>query len=161
MRRTIFCKLFDFSGEFGKLILRLTLAVMIFPHGAQKVFGLFGGNGLGATWKYFTETLHIASPLAALAIFTELLAPVLLALGIFPRAAAALLLGLMAVAMQYHVGNGFFLNWTGAQPGEGVEYHLLFIGAALSVLLLGGGRFSLLRFSRECDGNACPPSASR
>lgn len=150
MRKSWVCSLSGFSDDVGKLFLRLVLVVAIFPHGAQKVLGFFGGNGLDATWKFFTETLHISPVLAGAAIFTEFLAPLFLLFGIFTRAAAALLAVLMFTAMQYHTANGFFLNWTGTQTGEGIEYHLLFIGAAVALVLLGGGRFSCLSFSRKC-----------
>ncbi len=155
MRKSALCSLFGFSDDVGKLFLRIVIAVAIFPHGAQKVLGIFGGNGLDATWKFFTETLHIAPVLAGAAIAVEFLAPLFLLLGLFTRAAAVALAVLMFVAMQYHTANGFFMNWTGTQAGEGVEYHLLFLGAAIALVLLGGGRFSLLSFSRKC---ACAAS---
>lgn len=151
MRKSALCSLFGFSDDVGKLFLRIVVAVAIFPHGAQKVLGIFGGNGLDATWKFFTETLHITPVLAGAAIAVEFLAPLFLLLGLFTRAAAVALAALMFVAMQYHTANGFFLNWTGTQAGEGVEYHLLFLGAAIALVLFGGGRFSLLSFSRKCS----------
>lgn len=135
-----------FSEDAGKFLLRAAVAVAIFPHGAQKVLGAFGGNGLAATWTAFTEKMDIPAPLAGAAIFTEFVVPILLILGVFPRVCAALLVVLMAGAARYHLGNGFFMNWSGTQPGEGVEYHLLFIGAALALALFGGGRFTLPRF---------------
>ena len=121
MRDSIICSARAFSADAGKLLLRIALAVAIFPHGAQKVLGVFGGNGLSATWTAFTEKLDIAAPLAAAAIFTEFVAPALLVLGVFPRLFAAMLAVLMLVASQYHAENGFFMNWSGSQLGEGVE----------------------------------------
>ncbi|MGN0835613.1 MAG: DoxX family protein [Candidatus Spyradosoma sp.] len=144
-----------FSEDAGKFLLRAAVAVVIFPHGAQKALGAFGGNGLVATWSAFTEKMGIPAPLAGAAIFTEFVVPILLILGVFPRVCAALLVVLMAGAARYHLENGFFMNWSGKQPGEGVEYHLLFIGATLALALFGGGRFTLSRlFSRENDASA-------
>lgn len=148
------CSLSEFSDDFGKLLLRLTLAFAMIPHGAQKVFGIFGGNGLQATWQYFTDVLQITPFWAGLAIFVEFFAPIFLILGIFTRFWALLLAGLMAVAMQYHFDNGYFINWTGNQLGEGLEFHLLYIGAAIALVLLGGGRFAFLRLCKCAD---CTP----
>ena len=50
---------------------------------------------------------------------------------------------MFGAAVMAHASNGFFMNWFGAQAGEGVEYHLLVIGLALSLVISGGGRFSL------------------
>lgn len=141
-----------FSEDAGKFLLRAAVAAAIFPHGAQKVLGAFGGSGLEATWTGFTEKLGIPAPLAGAAIFTEFVVPILLILGVFPRVCAALLVVLMAGAARYHLENGFFMNWSGKQPGEGVEYHLLFIGAALALALFGGGRFTLSNLFARGNG---------
>lgn len=154
MKKSMMCSLAAFSDDFGKLFLRIVLAFAIIPHGAQKVFGVFGGNGLQATWQYFTEVLQISPLWAGTAIFVEFFAPIFLILGIFTRIWALLLAVLMAVAMQYHFDNGYFLNWTGNQLGEGIEFHLLYIGAALTLVLLGGGKFAFLRLCK-CSDCAC------
>lgn len=162
MKKSMMCSLAAFSDDFGKLCLRIVLAFAMIPHGAQKVFGIFGGNGLQATWQYFTEVLQISPLWAGTAIFVEFFAPIFLILGVFTRIWALLLAVLMAVAMQYHFDNGYFLNWTGNQLGEGIEFHLLYIGAALALVLLGGGKFAFLRLCK-CPDCACetttPPAA--
>lgn len=129
--------------DLGKLLLRVTLAVTIFPHGAQKVLGWFGGGGFSATYKGFTEGMGIWGPLAVIAILTEFLSPFFLLAGVLTRLNALALAILMSVALSVSTGNGFFMNWGGNQAGEGIEFHLLFIGAALALMLLGGGRISL------------------
>lgn len=162
MKKSMMCSLTAFSDDFGKLFLRIVLAFAMIPHGAQKVFGIFGGNGLQATWQYFTEVLQISPLWAGAAIFVEFFAPIFLILGVFTRIWALLLAVLMAVAMQYHFDNGYFLNWTGNQLGEGIEFHLLYIGAALALVLLGGGKFAFLRLCK-CSDCACEtesPSAA-
>ncbi|MBQ6705370.1 MAG: DoxX family protein [Opitutales bacterium] len=161
MKKSMMCSLAAFSDDFGKLFLRIVLAFAIIPHGAQKVFGVFGGNGLQATWQYFTEVLQISPLWAGTAICVEFLAPIFLILGIFTRLWAILLAVLMAVAMQYHFDNGYFLNWTGNQLGEGIEFHLLYIGAAIALVLLGGGKFAFLRLCKcsDCSCKAETPSA--
>lgn len=124
---------------------RLALAVVIFPHGAQHALGWFGGYGFGGTHAWMTETLGFPSPLAALAIVVELLAPVALILGLGGRLAAAGIAGLMVGAASIHLPNGFFMNWFGAlKPGaEGYEYHLLAIALAAVVAIEGSGALSL------------------
>ena len=136
--------LFATSDDPGLLIARLLLAAIFLPHGLQKAFGWFGGYGWSGTMGYFTGALGIPAPLGALAIFTEVLAPFGLAIGLLSRVAALGVIGLMAVAaLKVHREHGFFMNWSGQQKGEGYEYHLLAIGLALVVAIGGSGPFSI------------------
>lgn len=130
-------------AEAGNFILRLTLAVVMWPHGAQKVLGWYGGDGFSATYSAFVDKMGIWGPLAVAAILTEFLAPIFLVTGLLTRLSALSLLVVMSVAMTYNWSNGFFMNWYGTQKGEGIEYQLLYIGAALALLLMGSGHFSL------------------
>jgi putative oxidoreductase len=133
-------------NDFAPLVMRLVLAVVIFPHGAQKVLGWFGGYGWDGTMGYLTGTIGLPTALAALVILIEFLAPVALLLGLCTRFAALGVLAVMVGAVQtVHRANGFFMNWTGKQGGEGYEYHLLAIGIALALILLGGGALSVDR----------------
>lgn len=149
------------SRELGQLMLRLSVVIVIWPHGAQKVLGWFGGYGFSNTYNAFTENMGIWGPMAVAAILTEFLAPFFLLIGFLTRPAALALAVLMLVAMSYHWQNGFFINWAGkAGAGEGVEFHLLFIGAALSILLAGPGKISLdhclmRKFCREALPDEC------
>jgi putative oxidoreductase len=124
------------------LFLRLALAVAIFPHGAQKLLGWFGGAGFSGTITAFQQYFGIPAPLAFVAIITEFFAPLLLVAGLFTRVGALAIAGVMFVAMRFHFANGFFMNWYGNQAGEGFEYHILAIGIALALALSGGGRWS-------------------
>ena len=126
-------------------LLRVTLALVMFPHGAQKALGWFGGAGPAGTIAGFEQGMGIAAPLAVLAIAVEFLAPLALLLGVGTRLAALALAGQMVVAASFHRANGFFMNWSGTQAGEGFEYHLLYIGAALALVIAGGGAWSLDR----------------
>ena len=133
------------DGAIAPVLLRLTLALVMFPHGAQKVLGWFGGYGFEGTHGFMTS-LGIPGALAVVAILVEFLAPIALALGIATRFAALGLIGLMVGAVAtVHLPFGFFMNWTGAQGGEGFEYHLLVIGMALALVVAGGGRWSVDR----------------
>jgi putative oxidoreductase len=133
--------------EIALTVVRLTLAVTMFPHGAQKTFGWWGGNGFAATYGAFTTKMGIPPVFALAAILTESLGAVFMALGLFGRLTGLAYIVLMAVAVftTPHLSNGFFMNWSGKQAGEGFEYHLLMAGAALAVALRGAGALSLDR----------------
>jgi putative oxidoreductase len=127
------------------LILRFTLAVVIFPHGAQKVLGWFGGQGFTPTLQFFTSA-GIPPALALLAMAAEFLGPLGLAVGLLTRAAACGIACVMLVAMAtVHWSQGFFMNWSGTQQGEGFEYHLLALGIAIALIIVGGGTWSVDR----------------
>jgi putative oxidoreductase len=137
-------KLFATNNEPTALILRIVLGLVMFPHGAQKLLGIFGGYGFKGTMGYFTNVVHLPAVLAFLVILVEFFCPLLLIVGYATRIAAALLIVLMLgiFITGPHLQNGFFMNWTGQQPGEGYEYHLLVTGMSLALLFSGGGRFS-------------------
>ena len=126
-------------------ILRLTLALVMFPHGAQKVLGWFGGYGLSASLDAFTTHMGIPAPIALLVFAGELLGPLLLVAGLGTRFAAGSLALIMTGALAVHWQHGFFMNWSGQQGGEGFEFHLLAIGLALALAVSGAGRASLDR----------------
>lgn len=130
-------------NPWGHLLLRIILALAIWPHGAQKILGWFGGAGFSATYDSFVNNMGIWGPMALAAMLTEFFAPFFLLAGFLTRLSAFALAILMLVAMQNSLGNGFFMNWGGQQAGEGIEYHLLFIGAALTLMLIGPGRYSV------------------
>jgi putative oxidoreductase len=125
-------------------VLRLGLAVVMFPHGAQKALGWFGGRGFDAQMEAFTGGMGLPWVLALLVIAAEFLGPIALVLGLLTRVAAFGIGCVMAGAIaMVHTEHGFFMNWTGSQAGEGFEYHLLAIAIALALVILGGGRASL------------------
>ena len=125
---------------------RALLGAVMLPHGAQKLLGWFGGYGFSGTMNYFTGTLHIPSPLAFLVIASEAFGSLGLLLGLGTRlaafGAAATMIG---AVLTTHLQVGFFMNWFGNQPGEGLEYHLLALALALPLLVRGGGALALDR----------------
>jgi putative oxidoreductase len=129
------------SGAAG-LILRFTLAVVIFPHGAQKALGWFGGHGFKGTMKFFTDS-GIPPTFGLLAIAAEFLGPLGLAVGLLTRVAAFGIACVMLTAIiTVHWSHGFFINWDGKQKGEGFEYHLLALGIAITLMIVGAGAWS-------------------
>ena len=132
------------TNSFAPTLARLTLGIVFFPHGAQKVLGWFGGYGLSGTFHAFTQQMHIPAVFAALAIAAEFLGSLGLITGFLTRIAALGIAVNMAVAVaMVHHANGFFMNWYGNQKGEGFEYHILAIGLALIVMIYGAGKASV------------------
>ena len=143
--RTIWERIIATDGNMASTVLRIALALVIFPHGAQKLLGWFGGYGFEGTMGHFTETMGIPYIFALLAIIAEFFGPLALLAGFMSRVAAFGITVVMVVAMLMHVGNGFFMNWSGAQAGEGFEYHLLAIAMGAVLIVLGGGAWSVDR----------------
>jgi putative oxidoreductase len=135
------------TADAAPLVARLTLGIVIFPHGAQKVLGWFGGHGLNATMSLFTAQMGIPAVFAALAIAAEFLGSIGLIVGALSRIAAFGIACVMATALALvNARVGFFMNWMGTQRGEGFEFHLLAIGLALVVMIAGAGRLSVDRW---------------
>src|SRR5690242_17746516 len=127
-------------------VLRLTLGVVFFAHGAQKMLGWFGGYGYSGTMHFFTSS-GIPAPLAFLAIAAEFFGGLGLILGLLGRVAAlGITVNMLVAIAAVHAKVGFFMNWAGNQKGEGFEYHLLAIAIGLAVILRGSGALSLDRF---------------
>jgi putative oxidoreductase len=125
-------------------VLRVMLGLVFFPHGAQKVFGWFGGFGFSGTMETFTEKMGIPALFAFLAILAESLGSVALISGFLTRIAAFGIACNMVVAVfMVHLKNGFFMNWFDKQQGEGFEYHILVVAITIALMIKGGGRWSL------------------
>lgn len=134
------------TGDPGALVARVALGLVMFPHGAQKALGWFGGYGFTGTMGFFTGKMGIPAAFAALAILAEFLGSIGLVVGAVSRVAALGIAAIMTVAIAtVHLHNGFFMNWYGSQAGEGFEYHLLAIALALVVMIKGGGAYSVDR----------------
>ena len=125
-------------------ILRITLGVVMLPHGLQKTAGWFGGDGFGGTMGFFTS-IGIPAFLGFLAIVAESAGAAALIAGVTTRVAAFGIAMNMLVAGFMHKANGFFMNWSGQQQGEGFEYHLLAIAIATVLIIGGAGRASIDR----------------
>lgn len=125
------------------LVARVFLGVVVLPHGLQKLLGMFGGYGFSASVEFFSG-MGIPSVIGVLIVLGESFGALFLILGFLSRLSAAgigiIMIGAIAMV---HGQNGFFMNWFGTQAGEGYEYHLLAIGLAASLIISGGGRFSL------------------
>lgn len=134
------------DGDVMQTFLRLALAVVIFPHGAQKLFGWFGGYGFEGTMGFLTGSVGLPWLVALLVIVIETFGALALAAGFLSRVAAAGIAAVMigAVATS-HLQFGFFMNWSGTQGGEGFEYHLLALALTAILIVRGGGAASVDR----------------
>jgi putative oxidoreductase len=132
------------------LIVRVALGVIFFAHGAQKVFGWFGGPGLRGVIAYFRQALGVPAPLTVLAALIECFGGLAMIVGLLVRPAAVGLVLVMLVAIaKVHWPNGFFINWSSAPGrGHGFEMNLALIGMALAVLVGGAGALSIDRWLR-------------
>jgi putative oxidoreductase len=138
-------KLIHTNSHLAPTVLRLTLGAVFFAHGAQKVLGWWGGHGFSATLNGF-EHSGIPAVFALLAIAAEFLGGIGLILGLLGRVAAFGIACVMLVAIaKVHAANGFFMNWTGGQKGEGFEYHLLVLAITVAIMIAGSGAWSVDR----------------
>ena len=139
-------KVFATDGSLSGTVLRVALGVVMFPHGAQKLLGMFGGGGLSATLKWLESSFHVPVYLALAAVLAESVGAVALVAGFCTRLAALAIAVDMSVAVYLvHSKVGFFMNWTSSQKGEGFEFHILAIAVALALAIKGGGLWSVDR----------------
>jgi putative oxidoreductase len=148
-------KLIATDNDAATAILRLVLGVIFFAHGAQKMLGWFGGYGFTGTMGFFTGLMHIPAPLAFLAIAAEFFGGLGLIFGLLTRVASFGIFCnmVMAVAM-VHRQFGLFMNWTGAQKGEGYEYHFLVLAITAFLMIRGAGAPSVDRMLFSSFPNA-------
>jgi putative oxidoreductase len=120
-------------------MVRIITGLLLIPHGAQKLFGWFGGHGLVATGQFFESALGMSPGLlwASLAGLAEFFGGLALVLGLLTRPAALAVAVVMAVALTVHLPQGFFWN------EGGYEYPLMWGILALAIFLRGGGAYSL------------------
>lgn len=121
------------------LILRIPVGIILAAHGAQKLFGWFGGYGLEGTGQWMSSIgLKPGYLMALLAGSAEFFGGLMLALGLLTRLGAALNVIAMAVAIVWvHLPNGLFLTH------NGYEFALALLAAAAALLIMGGGKLSI------------------
>ncbi|CAN5412567.1 DoxX family protein [soil metagenome] len=131
---------------FGPAVLRLGLGVIFVAHGAQKLFGMWGGGGIAGTAAFFDQLgLGPAVPLAVLVGLVEFVGGLMLLLGAFTAVAALPLAVIMMTAIwTVHAPHGFFLDWSRApEAGFGYEFNLSVIAGLVCLALTGPGALSI------------------
>ena len=132
------------SPSWAITVVRVTLGLIFFAHGSQKVLGWFGGYGLKGTTSYFVST-GIPLVVAYAVCFFEFLGGIGLLAGLLTRLAAlAVITVMLGAIVKVHWANGFFINWElTAGKGHGLEANLAFIAMAVACVIAGGGALSL------------------
>jgi putative oxidoreductase len=138
-------QMFSTATDMHLVMLRVVLGLIFFAHGAQKLFGWFGGPGYGPIMHWFASQ-HIPAPLAWLAIAAEFAGGLILTLGFLARLSALGIVANMIVAtLTVGLPNGLFMNWFGNQKSEGIEFYLLAIVIGWTLVLQGAGPWSIDR----------------
>lgn len=126
------------SMNISLLLIRLTVGVILFLHGLQKVFGLFGGSGLKNWNTYLKKSFNLPEFVGYTSAFTEMIFGFFLIIGLFTRVSSIIMIVFMLFAtFMVHWKNGFFIT------KNGYEYCLLIIVCLLSVTIMGGGEYSV------------------
>ncbi|UHQ53850.1 MULTISPECIES: DoxX family protein [unclassified Microbulbifer] len=131
--------LFQSNAGFAALVLRVPVGLVLAVHGAQKLFGWFGGYGLEGTGQWMASIgLEPGYLMALMAGGAEFFGGLALALGLLTRPAALLSAITMLVAIfAVHIGNGLFMS------NNGYEYALTLLVVSVALAIQGGGRLSL------------------
>jgi len=123
----------------GLLIIRLVIGVLFIGHGAQKLFGWFGGYGLKGTGGWF-ESIGM-KPGVTMALFAglaEFIGGILFALGLLTPLAGIMIAGTMVMAIvKVHAPNGLWAT------SNGYEYNLTLLAVAIGIALIGPGQYAL------------------
>ncbi len=129
------------------LAIRVALGVIFIAHGGQKLFGLWGGVGLQATFDTFESNMGIPPWLTLMAVLAEFFGGLAVLIGLLTRLASVSLGIVMLVAIfTAHLQHGFFMNWNLVRGvGHGIEFNLALLGMSLGLILSGPGQLSLDR----------------
>lgn len=142
--------IFNTKPGFAPLPLRALLAIVLFPHGAQKLLGWFNGYGFEGSMNFFTKIIGLPWLVGFLVIIIEFFGPLALVVGFATRLWSTAILFVMTGIIFSSFTDYFFMNWFGNQKTEGFEFFLLAIGMALSLIIYGGGKFSIdARISKQ------------
>ena len=143
------------NAGIAALILRVPLGVILAAHGAQKLFGWFGGYGLEGTGQWMASIgLEPGYLMALLAGSAEFFGGLALVLGLLTRPAALVSALTMLVAMfAVHIGNGLFM------ANNGYEFALSLLAASVALTVQGGGRLALDNLLAAQLGQARPATA--
>jgi len=136
---TLVKKVMATDASLGQLAIRIPIGIIFVAHGAQKLFGWFGGYGLEGTGQWMASIgLNPGYLMALLAGSAEFFGGLALILGLLVRPAAAVLAFTMITAIfSVHIGNGLFMS------NDGYEFGLALLAASVALAISGAGRGSL------------------
>jgi len=145
----MFRSLIETTDDRIAMLARLALGIVMFPHGAQKLLGWYGGPGIDGALGFYSG-LGIPGFLGWVAILAEFFGGIALIIGVLSRLAALVIAtDLLVAVITINWRFGFFMNWNGQLQGEGFEFHVLAVTLALIVIIRGGGALSLDRLAAE------------
>jgi putative oxidoreductase len=155
-KKTLAQRLLATDAGWGVLALRIPVGIIFAAHGAQKLFGWFGGYGLEGTGQWMASIgLAPGVLMALLAGAAEFFGGLALVLGLLVRPAAAALAVAMVVAiLSVHIANGLFV------AKNGYEYALALLAVAVALLVAGAGRGSLDRALSRRVASMAPEAAA-
>ncbi len=136
--------IFKTDDNIAPTLLRITLGLVIFLHGVDKL-----GGGFETFSSYLTGYLNLPPILAYITLFMETVGSLLLILGVLTRVNAGIMFCLfIGMIITVHAQFGFMMNWFGQMEAgqEGYEYHILVLSMCGALVVLGGGRFSIDSF---------------
>jgi len=139
MKKQMFKKLLKSDAGLAALILRVPIGFILVAHGAQKLFGWFGGYGLEGTGQWL-ESIGLAPGflMAVLAGSAEFFGGLALVIGLLTRPAAAVTAFTMLVAIfSVHISHGLFMS------NNGYEFALALFAATLALTFQGAGRYAI------------------
>ena len=141
MQKSLVSRILATEAQQGSLALRLPVGIIFMAHGAQKLFGWFGGYGLEGTGQWMASIgLEPGYLMALLAGSGEFFGGLAILLGLLTRPAAAVLAFTMVVAIvTVHLGNGLFMS------KNGYEFGLALLAASVALVVQGGGAWSVDR----------------
>jgi putative oxidoreductase len=135
--------LFESQNDWTGLVIRITIAIVLFPHGAQKLLGWWNGHGYSSTMEFFTGTANLPYFIGWLVIMIEFFCPLLVLAGFASKLWAFAILIVMIGIIVTVQNKYFFMNFFNDQKGEGMEFFLLMIGLCIALILNGSGKFSI------------------
>ena len=138
MKHTLLKHLFVQNQSWAPLVIRIPLGIIFMAHGAQKLFGWFGGYGLEGTGQWLASVgFEPGYIMALLAGSAEFFGGLALVLGLLTRPAAIVTAFTMLMAMTVHIGNGLFVS------NNGYEFALILLAASVSLAISGAGKLSV------------------
>jgi len=142
------------AQRYAVTIVRVTLGVIFFAHGAQKVLGWFGGPGWNGTIEAFAKQ-GMPAPMTVLVMIAEFFGGLGVLVGCLTRIAAfGPAIVMTGAIFLVHLKNGFFLNWFLVPgKGHGIECNLAYLAMAVALMLAGPGALSIdeLLFGRDAE----------
>ncbi|NVK36980.1 MAG: DoxX family protein [Gammaproteobacteria bacterium] len=139
MNRATIAKLLTSQAGFAALVLRVPVGIILFAHGAQKLFAWFGGYGLEGTGQWMASIgLEPGYLMALMAGSAEFFGGIALLIGLLIRPAAVVVAFTMVVAIfSTHFSNGLFMS------NNGYEYALTLLAVSVALAIQGGGKLAV------------------